>query len=89
MATLVKAMALNLRGMADDREKQKAHGAQSDQGDTGQKMRGPEPQKPYYEGAEEHNQQRRSKGQAHYPYEGKEDEAQPGNLGHVGDKDHE
>lgn len=66
--------------MADDREKQKAHGAQSDQGDAGQKTGGSVPQRPYYEGAEEHDQQRQSKARPHYPFEGKEGEADPSNL---------
>jgi hypothetical protein len=64
--------------MPTNREKQKAHGAQSDQGD--QEMRGPEPQQPAYEGPEETHQQRQTKARPHYPYEGKEGEADPGNL---------
>ena len=43
--------------MKSDREKQKEHGAQSDQGR--QRMQGNEPKRDVYEGPEESNQQRR------------------------------
>lgn len=72
--------------MTDKNEAKKAHGAQSDQGAEGQKIGGDTPQKPYYEGAEETNQQRRAEGRAHYPYEDKEGEADPAHRAHAAHK---
>ena len=43
-----------------DREKQKAHGAQSDQGGEGQRLDEGGEQAAVYEGPEESNQQRRA-----------------------------